>query len=108
MSEDVRRQSGPDRFEIVVDGEVAGLAQFVDHDGRRVFFHTEVADAYEGRGLAGTLVGHALDATREEGLRVVAVCPYVKKYLERHPEHQAGADHVTPEDAAAARAAAGA
>lgn len=108
MSEDVRRQSGPDRFEIVVDGEVAGLAQFVDHDGRRVFFHTEVADAYEGRGLAGTLVARALDATREEGLRIVAVCPYVKKFIEKHPEHQAGVEAVTAEDAAAARAAAGA
>jgi predicted GNAT family acetyltransferase len=107
MTEDVRRQSGPDRFEIVVDGAVAGLAQFVDRDGRRVFFHTEVGDEYGGRGLAGVLVDRALRATREEGLRVVPVCPYVKKFLQKHPEHQEGVDRVTPEDAAAVRAASG-
>ena len=107
MSEDVRRRVGPDRFEITVDGAVAGLVLFVDEQGRRIFFHTEVAEAFEGRGLAGTLVAAALDATREEGLRVVPVCPYVKRFVERHPLHQDIADPVTSEAVAAARRAAG-
>ena len=107
MSEDVRRETGPDRFEITVDGTVAGLARFVDVDGRRVFFHTEVGEEFGGRGLAGTLVGGALAQTRDEGLRVVAVCPYVKRYVERHPEHQDLTDPVTPAALDAVRTATG-
>ena len=105
MSADVSRQSGPDRFEIVVDGAVAGLTQFVDDDGRRIFFHTEVGDEYGGRGLAKTLVARALDATRAEGLRVVPVCPYVKRFVEKHPEHQDNVDPVTPDAVAVVRRA---
>lgn len=86
MVNSVSRQTGPDRFEISVDGASAGLAQFVDHDGHRVFFHTEVDPAFSGQGLAGQLVGEALAATVEEGLKIVAVCPYVKKFVGKDEE----------------------
>ena len=82
MTTDVTQHD--DRFEISVDGTRAGLAQFVDADGRRIFFHTEVGDEYSGQGLAGTLVARALDDTREAGLRVVPVCEYVQGYVEKH------------------------
>ena len=84
MSTSVSRQSDPERFEITSEGEVAGFAQFVDHDGRRVFFHTEIGEEFGGQGLAGIVVEEAIKSTREEGLTVVAVCPYVKKWLETH------------------------
>ena len=53
-----------DRFTIAVEGQSVGLAEFADHDGQRVFTHTEVDDAFEGRGLATILVvrGTAGDA----------------------------------------------
>ena len=41
-----------DRFTIAVDGRSVGLAEFTDRDDQRVFTHTEVADDFEGRGLA--------------------------------------------------------
>lgn len=96
MSETVTRQA--DRFEIAVDDRTAGHVAFVDADGRRVFFHTEVDEAYEGRGLARTLVKQALDATRDEGLAIVPVCPYVKRVVKKD---DSWADHVsnpTPAD----------
>jgi predicted GNAT family acetyltransferase len=73
------------RFEIRVDGERAGFAAYKLHPDRIVFLHTEIDDAYEGRGLGGTLVKAALDSARERGLRVVPTCPFVKRYIERHP-----------------------
>jgi predicted GNAT family acetyltransferase len=94
-----------DRFEISVDGVRAGLAQFVDTDGQRIFFHTEVGDEFEGQGLAGELVSGALDATRAAGLRVVPVCPYVKRYVGRHEEYADLVDPVTHDAVAAVRAA---
>jgi uncharacterized protein len=94
---DVTRRSGPERFEIAVDGQVAGFTQFVDADGQRIFFHTEIGEQFGGRGLAGVVVREALDATRADGLRVVPVCPYVTKYVESHDDWSDIVDPVTPE-----------
>lgn len=87
-----------DRFEISVDGTVAGFTQFVERDGRRIFFHTEVGKEYGGLGLGGTLVGQALTDTIEAGLTVVPVCPFVKKYAEKHPELAEHVSAAQPED----------
>jgi predicted GNAT family acetyltransferase len=76
----------PGRFTIAVEGRTVGLADFHDRDGRRVFPHTEVQPAFEGRGLATILVGEALRATREAGLRIVPSCSMVARYIDKHPE----------------------
>ena len=68
-----------------------------DRDNRRVFYHTEVEDQFEGRGLASILVGEALEATRADGKRVVAVCPRVAAFIKKHPEFSDITDPVTPE-----------
>ena len=96
----------PDRscFEVVVDGRRAGLAQYVEQNGQRIFVHTEVGEEYEGRGLAGVLVGRALDQTRAAGLRVVPACPYVKGFVDRHEQYADLADPVTPAAREIARA----
>ena len=76
----------PDRFTITVDGTTAGFTEIEDRDGQRVFPHTEVDDAFQGRGLATILIGEALQQTRDAGLRIVPVCPMVKAYVKKHPE----------------------
>ena len=75
-----------DRFTISVEDQKVGFTEFTDRDGQRVFTHTEVDDNFEGRGLATILVNEALQATREAGLRIVAVCPMVANYVEKHAE----------------------
>lgn len=91
---------GPDRFEISVDGAVAGFTRFVDDSPRlvRIFFHTVIAEAFGGRGLAGRVVSEALDQTRDAGLKVVPLCPYVKGYLAKHSEYADLAVSPTPAD----------
>lgn len=76
------------RFTIAVDGTAVGLVDFVDRDGRRIFPHTEIQPAYEGRGLATILVAAALEATRDAGLRIVPSCSMVSGYIAKHPEYQ--------------------
>jgi predicted GNAT family acetyltransferase len=49
---------------------------------------TYVPDALRGRGFAGALVKHALEFADDEGLEVLATCPYVKRYVQRHPKYQ--------------------
>jgi uncharacterized protein len=50
-----------------------------------VFVHTEVPPALRGGGLGERLVRAGLNAARTEGLRIVAVCPFVRAYLGKHP-----------------------
>lgn len=84
------------RFEIVVNGEKAGFAAYVDDDGRRIFHHTVVADRFGGRGLAGRLVGEALARTSAAGLRIVPVCSFVARYVSTHPQADGTLEPVTP------------
>ncbi|MFE1442601.1 GNAT family N-acetyltransferase [Streptomyces sp. NPDC058739] len=93
----VRPVDARHRYEIHVDGVRAGLTAYRDRDGRRVFFHTEVDDAFAGQGLAGRLVEEALTDVRSRGMRIVPVCPYVAKFLKKHHEFDDITDPVTPD-----------
>ena len=86
-------RAAENRFEILVDDAVVGVADYVDDGDRRIFHHTRVDDAMSGKGLAGRLVAHALHETRKEGRRAVPMCTYVAAYVERHDEY---ADLVEP------------
>lgn len=48
--------------------------------------HTAVHPSLRGRGIAGALVGTALQYAREGGLQVDPICSYVRVYINRHPE----------------------
>jgi len=74
------------RYEAHVDGQLAGFLDYVLKHGRIALIHTEVLPAYRGQGIADLLARFALDDARRQGLRVIATCPYVRAYVERHPE----------------------
>ncbi|MDH6244343.1 GNAT family N-acetyltransferase [Mycobacterium sp. OTB74] len=82
----VSAESG--RFTIAVEGKTVGVMDYTDRDGQRVFPHTEVLPAYEGRGLATILVAEALSTTRAAGLRIVPACSMVSGYIAKHPEYE--------------------
>ena len=87
MSIEVRDAPDRQRYEAVVDGTVAGFAAYRDDRGARVFTHTEVFPEFEGRGVGTTLARGALDAVRASGGTLVARCPFIRSYIERHPEY---------------------
>jgi uncharacterized protein len=92
MSDDapvtVRDNSEDSRFEALDEsGVVAGFAAYRRSADRVVFTHTEVDDAFEGRGVGSTLVRGALEAVRGEGARVEPQCPFVRSYIEEHQEY---------------------
>ncbi|MEV5174548.1 GNAT family N-acetyltransferase [Streptomyces flaveolus] len=93
----VERVDARNRYEILVDGKRAGLTAYRDRDAQRVFYHTEIDDAFAGQGLASRLVQEALTDVRASGKRVVPVCPYVAKFLQRHDEFADLVDPVTPD-----------
>jgi predicted GNAT family acetyltransferase len=71
------------RYEIAVDGEIAGSAQYQAARGVLALVHTEIDDSFEGRGLAKKLIGFALDDARAKGLEVLPFCPFVRDFIER-------------------------
>lgn len=84
---EVSENGAKHRYEISVNGALAGFAQYVDHGNVRTFVHTEIDPAYEGQGLGGQLVGQALDDARKNGLAVVPVCPFVRAFIKSHPAY---------------------
>jgi predicted GNAT family acetyltransferase len=74
------------RFEARLDGELAGTLEYVVKRGRLALVHTEVLPDYEGRGVGSALARFGLDEARRRHLRVIATCPFVRSYVERHPE----------------------
>jgi predicted GNAT family acetyltransferase len=87
MSTTVSDNPEAERFEITVDGTLAGFAQYKLARDRIAFVHTEVDDAYEGQGLAKVLVTHALDEVRGRGVGVLPFCPYVRSFIAKNPEY---------------------
>ncbi|HEY5173099.1 MAG TPA: GNAT family N-acetyltransferase [Acidimicrobiia bacterium] len=90
---EVRDNRDRSRYELLVDGEVAGFVQYNMRGGRLLLVHTEVDEARAGHGLAGILVSGALDDVRRRRLCIVPVCPFVERYIERHPEYDDLVDH---------------
>lgn len=85
MSQDVIRNAEESRYEIRVDGELAGLLEYREDGPVIALTHTEVFEEFAGQGLAGTLVADALDDIRERSSRVAAECPYVASFIEKNP-----------------------
>ena len=82
------------RFVVTVDGKRAGRLDYEVRGDVFVALHTEIDRAHEGQGLAAILVREVLDQVRDTGLVLRPVCPYVLRYLRKHPEY---GDLVTAE-----------
>jgi predicted GNAT family acetyltransferase len=96
MEPTVRDNPEAERYEIREDDRLLGVAAYHRRGDTILFTHTEV-DPEEGRsGLGSTLVRAALDDVRARGLTVSPLCPFVRGWIERHPEY---ADLVTHQDA---------
>jgi predicted GNAT family acetyltransferase len=91
----VSQNEDEQRFEARVDGELAGSAYYETADDLIVFTHTEVDDAYEGKGVGSALAKGALDAARADGRRkVVPRCPFIKGWIDRHPDYRDLLEHA--------------
>ncbi|GGD10136.1 GNAT family N-acetyltransferase [Nocardioides daphniae] len=75
------------RYEVHVAGELAGFADYRRLDGVIDFLHTEVFEAYAGRGLAKTLAEASLNHVRQEGLGALPHCPLYQRFIQKNPEY---------------------
>ncbi len=86
---EIRHDESGNRYQAYVDGELAGGAYYELDDQRIVFTHTEVDDAFEGKGVGSALARAALDDVRANSTRrVVPRCPFIKGWIEKHPDYE--------------------
>jgi uncharacterized protein len=76
------------RYEARIGDEVAGVAVYIRTPQMIAFVHTEVGEDFGGRGVGSALARHALDEARAQGLRVLPFCPFIKGWMDKHPEYQ--------------------
>lgn len=86
MNPEVIHNAELHRYEINLDGEKVGHADYKVDCDVLVFDHTEVDPAHQGKNLAGLLMRHALEDVRARGLKMRPVCSYVVKFVERYDE----------------------
>jgi predicted GNAT family acetyltransferase len=84
---EVRNNTARSRFEIVVDGEVAGFVSYLDRGEVWTLVHTETEPGYEHQGLASALIRSTLDTMRAQGAAVLPQCRFVRAFITEHPEY---------------------
>ena len=83
---DVVNNRAHHRYELAADGHLAATYYKIA-DGVITFVHTEVPPELGGKGVGSRLIKGALDQVRGSRLKVIAECPFVKAYIEKHPEY---------------------
>ena len=88
MATEVRRNDEQSRYEILLDGNLVGLADYYERGGAIVFPHTEIDTRQRGKGLGAVLVRGALDDVAKTGKPVVPACWYVAQFIDENPEYR--------------------
>jgi predicted GNAT family acetyltransferase len=74
------------RFEITIDGELAGYLDYREYRGEYAIPHTRVFPQFEGHGVGTELVVRSLQEIRERHGTVLPYCPFVPAVMRKHPE----------------------
>lgn len=76
-------------FVIEENGERLAEMEIGINNKNLAVFHTEVSEKLQGQGIAGQLLATMVSYAHENGLKIIALCPYVKAQFERHPDQYA-------------------
>jgi predicted GNAT family acetyltransferase len=87
MTTSVQDNTAETRFEITVDGELAGYVDYRKDGDEYALPHTRVFPQFEGRGIGGQLITGALSQIASRGGTVLPYCPFVPKVIRDHPEY---------------------
>jgi uncharacterized protein len=74
------------RFEAFVGDRLAGFVTYRTQPGIVVLVHTEIDTAFEGHGVGSQLAAAVLGQIRDRNLKVEPLCPFITRFIERHPE----------------------
>lgn len=94
MAITVQDNPADSRFEITVEGELAGYVDYRRDGQEYALPHTRVFTQFEGRGIGGQLIAGALSEISSRGGTVLPYCPFVPKVIRDNPEYL----DLVPED----------
>jgi predicted GNAT family acetyltransferase len=76
-------------FYIDIDGKTIAKMTFVFAGNDKIIIdHTEVNEAYNGKGFGKMMVEKAVEYVREKGIKIIPLCPFAKKIIDKTPEFQ--------------------
>lgn len=86
---EVKHNETDKNFEVFQDGKHAGLMTYTwAGDDKFIIDHTEVDEQYGGLGLGKQLVEAAVNFARDKGIKIIPLCPFAKKTIDKTPEFQ--------------------
>lgn len=74
------------RFEMKVEGHIVFVEYILNKDNIMFLTHTEVPVAIEGKGIGSMIVLKALEYIKAHNYTLAPLCPFVAKYVRKHPE----------------------
>ena len=75
-------------FYVENDGKPIGKMEYMFAGPQKmVIIHTEVNDAWKGKGIAGRLIKAGVDYARIHHKKILPLCKFAKKILETTPEY---------------------
>jgi predicted GNAT family acetyltransferase len=86
MTTTVADNPASSRFEITVDGDLAGFLDYRRDGDEYALPHTRILPEFGGRGLGTELVTGALREIAARGGTALPYCPFVPKVIRDHPE----------------------
>jgi uncharacterized protein len=87
MTTHVRNAEDRSRYELLLNGDLVGVADYRIDGDTVVFPHTEIDARLRGNGLGEVLVQGALDDVRTTGRAVRPVCWFVREFIEAHQDY---------------------
>ena len=89
MTTNVTHNEVARRYELSVNGQVVGVANY-RRDGNVIdFTHTEIVSSRRDEGLGSILVEAALDDAKRQSLSVLPHCSFVRQHIAEHPDQYA-------------------
>ncbi len=73
------------QYEFHIEGFIP-VVEYIKTGEKIYLTHTKVPEQLAGRGIASLLVKKLLEDIRKEDLKLIPLCPFVAKYIKRHPE----------------------
>lgn len=88
MTTHVQKNEQDFRYEMFVDGQLVGIADYLLDGDSVIFPHTQIRRDKRGHGYGNLLVRAALDDVKKSKRRIVPRCWYVARFVEMHPEYE--------------------
>ncbi|MEV0434330.1 MULTISPECIES: GNAT family N-acetyltransferase [unclassified Nocardia] len=85
----VVRNQDKNRYDIFYGDELAGFAEYIERGNDTDFVHTEIDDAFGGKGLGSKLARYAVEDVIARGRTITPHCPFIRGWLDKHPEFDA-------------------